>query len=41
MDDEMVDAEFHDLYANTLSQWISLRVEQSFTMQSFIDPTSK
>jgi hypothetical protein len=33
------DAELHDFYANILSQLISLRVEQSFTMQSFIDPT--
>jgi hypothetical protein len=39
MDDGTLDAELHDLYANALSQSISLRVEQSFTMQSFIDPT--
>jgi hypothetical protein len=39
LDDEILDAELHDLYANTLSQWISLPVEQSFTMQSFVDPT--
>jgi hypothetical protein len=39
MDDGTLDAELHDLYANTLSQSISLHVEQSFTTQSFIDPT--
>jgi hypothetical protein len=38
-DDGTLDAELHDLYANTLSQSISLHVEQSFTTQSFIDPT--
>ena len=32
LDDGTLDAELHDLYANTLSQLISLRVEQSFTM---------
>jgi hypothetical protein len=37
LDDETLDAELHDSYANSLSQSISLRVEQSFTMQSFID----
>jgi hypothetical protein len=37
--DGTLDAELHDLCANTLSQSISLHVEQSFTMQSFIDPT--
>jgi hypothetical protein len=39
LDDWTLDAELHDLYANTLSQLISLRVEQSFTRQSFTDPT--
>jgi hypothetical protein len=38
-DDGTLDAELYDLYAKSLSQSISLRVEQSFTMQSFIDPT--
>jgi hypothetical protein len=39
LDDGTLDAELHDLYANSLSQSISLRVEQSFTTQLFIDPT--
>jgi hypothetical protein len=39
LDDGTMDAELHDLYANSMSQSISLLVEQSFTMQSFIDPT--
>jgi hypothetical protein len=39
LDDGTLDAELHDLYANSFSQSISLRVEQSFTRQSFIDPT--
>jgi hypothetical protein len=39
MDDATLDAELHNLCANILSQSISLCVEQSFTMQSFIDPT--
>jgi hypothetical protein len=39
LDDGTLDAELHNLCANILSQSISLRVEQSFTMQSFIDPT--
>jgi hypothetical protein len=34
-----LDAELNDLYANILSQSIGLCVEQSFTLQSFIDPT--
>jgi hypothetical protein len=39
MDDGTLGAELHDLYANILSQLISLLVEHSFTMQMFIDPT--
>jgi hypothetical protein len=39
LDDGTLNAELHDLYTNALNQSISLRVEQSFTMQSFIDTT--
>jgi hypothetical protein len=39
LDDGILDAELHDLFANALSQSISLHVKQRFTMQSFIDLT--